>query len=207
MHEVLKRYFNNLRIFRNSNIKSGERFIHYMQRCVLMLVNAIAACERTNKEKVGFQNIAINPVFDLEAIKSADRGYSNNIKPSIENPKSFAFLIWHHPVVEYIMKLTSDSQESICNLELKLTSEISTKSKSTKGKPNYAIKVKHAAANKNYDEVKKILQEWTAEEPRKMRLSLERGEKFRRDWFITLKKFINLLNVGQQKTISDIIKF
>lgn len=119
MHEVLKRFINNLNIYRNNKLPDNELFIHYMQRCSLMLVNAVAACERQNSDKIAFQNIAIQENFDIEKIYTSDNSYNINIAPFINMPDSLTYLLLKHPLIDYILKLKASSNKSLNDEKIK----------------------------------------------------------------------------------------
>lgn len=82
MNQVLDRFYNNLSLYiRDKSIKTNN-LLEYAQRVAIMLLNAIAACEKSDLEKVSYQNIALSKTFGKDELSQSD-SFRINIKSFI----------------------------------------------------------------------------------------------------------------------------
>jgi len=111
LYEILHKFFNNLNRLKESNIK-GMQPLEYMQRVVMIFLNAVAFFENIN-ERVAETNVAVGKKFDLESALEQSMAWKRNIKPMKEKEGSLTKTLYEHPIIKYIL----DEKSNLSKLE------------------------------------------------------------------------------------------
>ena len=98
--KIIEKFFNN---YNQMKLESNnDKPLIYMQRTVLIFINAIAYYEKENG-KIADTNIATSKEFNLENILRKTNASTLNIKPMLEVEGSLTRALFFHPLISHIL--------------------------------------------------------------------------------------------------------
>lgn len=111
LYEIIDKFFKNLYPLKSS--EKAETPLEFMQRVVLIFINAVAYFENTDI-RVANTYIAVGKNFNLKNTLSKSNSATKNIKPMFNKKNSLTKALFFHPIISHI--LFPDSVGKLKNL-------------------------------------------------------------------------------------------
>lgn len=124
LYEILHKFFNNYGLAKN--LKLNDTPLEFMQRTVLIFINAIAYFESSDKG-VANTNMAVNIQFDLDNIFEKTNAYTLNIKPMFKVKGSLTNALFFHPLIYKVLFPEKDT--GLSSLQFRKTNKNKNKTK------------------------------------------------------------------------------